>query len=118
MRKGIFITFEGIETCGKSTQIDLLCEYFEKKGIDFLRVREPGGTITGEKIRDILLSPEIEIMNGFTELLLFLSSRNELVKRVIRPSLEEGRIVISDRFIDSSVAYQGGGEENFYKIDQ
>ncbi len=109
MPKGVFITFEGIEGCGKSTQVDMLCEYLEKRGIDFIRVREPGGTAVGERIREILLTPEIKNMDGFTEFLLYLASRNELVKKIIRPALQQGRIVISDRYIDSSVAYQGGG---------
>ncbi|MEJ5257946.1 MAG: dTMP kinase [Fervidobacterium sp.] len=101
----MFIAFEGIDACGKSTQIQLFAEYIKKRGFKYTTVREPGGTKLGEKIREILIN---EDMNSRSELLLFLASRAQLVEEVIKPALKRGEIVIADRFADSSVAYQGG----------
>lgn len=105
---GLFITFEGVEGCGKSTQIALLGEYIGKKGLDVLTIREPGGTPTGEAVRSILLDAKSEI-GPMAELLLYEACRAELVEKVIRPALKAGKVVISDRFMDSTVAYQGFG---------
>ena len=105
--KGIFITFEGIDGCGKSTQCELLKKYFEDNGKDFVFVREPGGTVIGERIREILLDKKNTQMTPRTELLLFEAARAQITDEVIKPSLEEGKIVICDRFFDSSSAYQG-----------
>ncbi len=107
--KGIFISFEGSDASGKSTQIRLLREWLEAQGIQPLITREPGGTQIGEKIRGILLDRENEEMLPVTEALLYAASRAQHVGEVIRPALEEGKIVISDRFLDSSMAYQGYG---------
>ncbi|MDI3472615.1 MAG: dTMP kinase [Thermotogaceae bacterium] len=103
-----FISFEGIDASGKSTQINLLCEFLKKKEIDFLVVREPGGTSIGEKVREILLSPESHMFPE-TEFLLYAASRAQLVREKILPALKDKKFVIADRFADSSVAYQGFG---------
>ena len=106
--KGLFLTFEGSEGCGKSTQIRLLSETFRSLGQEPLLVREPGGTPSGEVIRHLLQhSPDGEALTAEAELLLFAASRAQLVREVIRPALAEGRIVISDRFLDSTTVYQG-----------
>ena len=105
--KGIFITFEGIDGCGKSTQCELLKDYLKDNGKDFIFVREPGGTEIGERIREILLDKKNSRMTARTELLLFEAARAQITDEVIKPALEEGKIVICDRFFDSSSAYQG-----------
>src|SRR5438309_10183892 len=103
-----FITFEGSEGCGKSTQVQRLAARLEKLGIPFLITREPGGTPIGESIRDLLqFAPQSAGMTPETELLLFEASRSQLVREVIRPALESGKCVIADRFFDSSTVYQG-----------
>ena len=106
----MFITFEGIDGCGKSTQLKLLNEYFLKQNKQTLIIREPGGTKVSEKIREILLSKNLEMTN-ITELLLFAAARNSLVEKVIKPALNQGIYVLSDRFYDSTTAYQGYGRE-------
>lgn len=105
----MFITFEGIDFCGKSTQVQLLKDYFERKGKSVKVIREPGGTEISEKIRDILLDKKNNKMFMETELLLFSASRAQLVRQKIIPFIKQGVIVISDRFHDSSTAYQGFG---------
>lgn len=105
----MFITFEGIDFCGKSTQVELLKNYFERKGKSVQVIREPGGTEISEKIRDILLDKKNNKMFMETELLLFSASRAQLVREKINPFIKQGEIVISDRFHDSSTAYQGYG---------
>jgi dTMP kinase len=109
MNKGKFITIDGVEGAGKSTQIDFICSYLHRKGIEVVRTREPGGTDLGEKIRSLLLDVSSKEMHSDTELLLMFSSRNELIQNKIIPALNDGRWVISDRFTDASFAYQGGG---------
>jgi dTMP kinase len=109
LRKGLFITFEGIEGCGKSTHSKLLSEYLENKGYPCVHTREPGGTKLGEAVRRVLLdSPEIQI-SDLTELFLFEACRAQIVKEIIRPALDRGSVVISDRFSDATVSYQGYG---------
>ena len=105
--RGKFITFEGIEGCGKSTQVHLLCEHFASKGIPHLKTREPGGTPISEKIRDIILDVEHTEMWAQTELLLYSASRAQHTLEKILPALEKGIMVVSDRYYDSSFAYQG-----------
>lgn len=108
LKKGILITFEGGEGCGKSTHVNLLKNYLEDKGFSVLVIREPGGTKTGEKLRKILLEEKSGI-SSLTELFLFLASRRELITKVIKPALRQNKIIICDRFTDSTVAYQGYG---------
>jgi dTMP kinase len=100
---GLFVTVEGIDRSGKTTQARMLCEAL---GDEALPVREPGGTPVGERVRELLKDPAVEI-GAEAETLLFAAARAELVTRVIRPALEAGRVVVSDRFLDSSLAYQG-----------
>jgi dTMP kinase len=105
----MFITFEGIDFCGKSTQVELLQNYLINKGKKVLLIREPGGTEISEKIRDILLDKKNYNMVIESEILLFSAARAQLVREKIRPFLDEGYYVISDRFHDSTTAYQGYG---------
>ena len=105
--KGLFITFEGIDGCGKSTQTGLCKTWLEEQGRQVLLVREPGGTKIGEKIRSLLLDKENGAMAPMTELFLFEAARAQIVEETIKPALSEGKVVICDRFFDSSVAYQG-----------
>lgn len=107
--KGTFITFEGIDFCGKSVQIDRLMVRLKENAIPFYLLREPGGTIIAEKIRDIILTKENENMSPITEYLLFSAARAQLTLEKIIPALEQGLVVISDRYYDSSTAYQGYG---------
>ena len=106
MNKGFLITFEGGEGCGKSTQIKLFTEFLKKNKFRFVVSREPGGTPVCEKIREVILNSGIEISSK-AEFLLFSSARAQHVEEVVKPSLEQGKVVILDRFYDSSFAYQG-----------
>ena len=108
MSKGLFITFEGGDGCGKTTQIKLLDEYLKNKGYKTMLTREPGSIGLGEKVREILLNYDGEV-SPVCESFLFLADRAQNVDCIIRPALEEGTIVICDRHTDSSVAYQGYG---------
>jgi dTMP kinase len=105
----MFITFEGLDFCGKSTQVQLLEKYLVNKGEKVIVIREPGGTAISEKIRDILLDKKNSEMRFETEALLFAASRSQLVNEKIIPALEKNYFVLSDRFHDSSVAYQAYG---------
>ena len=109
MHRGKFITFEGGEGCGKSTQVRRLMAALERKGISVLLTREPGGTLLAEQIRSLLKDETEDPPCDRAELLLFLAARAQLVKNVIRPALAAGTWVISDRFSDSTLAYQGYG---------
>jgi dTMP kinase len=106
--KGRFITFEGSEGCGKSTQSRLLYEHLRKKGYSVVYLREPGGTSISEKIRKVLLDPKNH-MTPECETLLYTAARSQLVTGIIKPALSKGKIVICDRFLDSTLAYQGYG---------
>ena len=108
-RTGTFITLEGIDGCGKSTQAALLAEKIEAAGREVVRLREPGGTRISEKVREILLDPENAEMADECELLLYEASRAQLVRQVVVPALERGAVVLCDRFFDSTFAYQAGG---------
>ena len=107
--KGIFITFEGSEGCGKSTQSRLLYEHLKRKGFRAVYLREPGSTKVGEKIRKILLDIENHSIGPECETLLYMSARAQAVKEIIKPSLKQGKVVICDRFLDSTIVYQGFG---------
>ena len=109
MERGKFITIDGVEGAGKSTQIDFIRDYLSNKGINVILTREPGGTELGEKIRELLLNPETKSMHSETELLLMFAARNEHIHSKIMPALVQGDWVLSDRFTDASYAYQGGG---------
>jgi len=109
MKQGIFITVEGTDGSGKTTQINLMRDYIVGKGYDVVVAREPGGTNISEKVRTLILDPVNTEMGKITEMLLYASSRAQLVCEVIKPSIEEGKIVICDRFVDSSYVYQGFG---------
>ena len=108
-RRGIFITVEGSDGSGKSTQIDHIKKYFKDRNIQAIFTREPGGTHIGEKIRDIILDNDNSEMTGLTEAFLYAAARAQHVDEKIIPALKQGRIVICDRFVDSSIAYQGYG---------
>lgn len=122
MNKGIFISMEGPDGSGKSTQIALLKEYLENEGYDVLITREPGGNRISEAIREIILNKEYEEMSPVTEMMLYASARAQLIAQVIGPAIDEGKAVISDRFIDSSLVYQGMarglGVETVYNVNQ
>ncbi len=107
--RGILITLEGNEGCGKSTQIHLLRNFLKKKGKKVFLTREPGGTIIGDQIRKILLSEKNEALSPLSETLLYMASRAQLVMQVLRPRLARGEIVLCDRWLDATVAYQGYG---------
>jgi len=106
----MFISFEGIEGSGKSTQIQLLKEFLNQKGLNPVVIREPGGTQIGEKVRDIFLTKTNEYFDPLTEVLLLYSSRKQLDTNVIKPALSAGKIVIADRFADATIAYQAYGK--------
>ena len=104
-----FITFEGIDGCGKSTQARLLLEHMNNSGVETILVREPGGTNISESIREILLHSNSGKMGDRTESLLMTASRAQLTQEIIVPNIEQGKFVIADRYSDSTLAYQGGG---------
>ena len=106
--RGLFITFEGSEGCGKSTQARLLAAYLRGKGYEVASLREPGGTGLSEKIRNLLLNPASRI-GSRAETLLYMAARAQAAQEIIRPALSSGKIVISDRFLDSTLVYQGLG---------
>jgi dTMP kinase len=109
MQRGIFITFEGPEGGGKSTQVKRFIEHLQQENCPVVHTREPGGTNISEKIRHIVLDPNNKAMENKTEMLLYAAARSQHVAEIIRPALEQGNIVVCDRFIDASVAYQGYG---------
>jgi dTMP kinase len=109
MERGKFITIDGVEGAGKSTQITFICDYLKAKGVKVILTREPGGTDVGEKIRTLLLSNSTGKMHADTELMLMFAARNEHIQNKIMPALKQGDWVLSDRFTDASYAYQGGG---------
>jgi len=106
-----FITFEGIDGCGKSTQARLLMEKLNEEGCKTILVREPGGTRVSEAVREILLTKDMDELQGRTEALLMTASRAQLTDEVILPNLDKGNWVIADRYADSTLAYQGGGRQ-------
>jgi dTMP kinase len=111
LQRGKFITFEGLDGCGKSTQLEKLAAVLRAQHLPVVVTREPGGTPTGEKIRHLLLDTGTSALAPLAELALMFASRAQHIKEVIQPALGEGRIVLCDRFTDSSEAYQGGGRK-------
>ena len=107
--KGKFVTFEGSEGSGKSTQSKLLYDYLKRKGYRVIFIREPGGTKISEAIRQLLLDCRNDSMSAQTEMLLYMAARAQLISQIITPALRKGKIVLCDRFLDSTVAYQGYG---------
>jgi dTMP kinase len=107
IEKGLLVTFEGIDGCGKSTQVSALKDSLIEKGLQVIVIREPGATLIGEKIRSVLLDKDNFGMCSETEVLLYEAARAQIVNEVIRPALRDRKVVICDRFFDSSVAYQG-----------
>lgn len=114
--KAAFITFEGIEGCGKTTQIGLVAEKLKNEGKEVIITREPGGTVIGDRIRAVLLNSAHEKMEPFTELLLYAASRYQHIAEVIRPALSFGKIVLCDRYADATTAYQGAARRIDPKI--
>lgn len=108
MKKGLFITFEGIDGCGKSTQLNLLAEFLKEKGFDVIISREPGSVGLGEKLREILLNYDGEVSSN-CEAFLFLADRAQHIDTIVKPAIEHGKIVLCDRHTDSTLAYQGYG---------
>ena len=111
MKKGLFLTIEGPDGSGKSTQIGFITEVLQSRGYETVLTREPGGTQIGEKICDIILDKENREMDSMTETMLYAASRAQHVAQIIKPALEAGKAVICDRFVDSSIAYQGYGRK-------
>ena len=111
MDKGLFITFEGPDGSGKTTQIERLKTFIQSKGYDAILTREPGGTAIGEKLREIVLDKQYMEMDYMTEALIYAAARAQHVEQIIKPALKEGKTVICDRFIDSSIVYQGYGRK-------
>ncbi|MGE5329361.1 MAG: dTMP kinase [Deltaproteobacteria bacterium] len=107
--KGYFITAEGLDGCGKTTQLSNIASYFEQNGREVILTREPGGTKLGEKIRELLLDVDNMGMNSVAELMLYAAARAQIVSELIVPAVNQGKIVICDRFLDSSIAYQAYG---------
>ena len=111
LHRGKFITFEGLDGCGKSTQAEKLATMLREQGFQVLVTREPGGTATGEKIRHLLLDTSTAGLSPFSELALMFASRAQHIEEVIQPALAQGQVVLCDRFTDSTEAYQGGGRK-------
>ena len=105
------MTLEGVDGCGKSTQLSRLTKYLEEKGLDVLLTREPGGCAISEQVREMLLSPENKEMSAETEMLLYAAARTQHITEKILPALEAGKVVLCDRYLDSSIAYQGYGRQ-------
>ncbi|MBO8464071.1 MAG: dTMP kinase [Firmicutes bacterium] len=120
--QGILISIEGPDGAGKTTQISLLKQYLEQKGFSCILTREPGGTKISEKIRHLILDKENSKMGAVTEMLLYSAARAQLVHEVIRPALEEGKVIICDRYVDSSAVYQGIarnlGVDTVYEVNE
>ncbi len=106
---GLFITLEGIDGCGKSTQLEMLSRTLDERGVDFIITRQPGGTLIGERVRDIVLANASAGLAPLAELMLYAADRAQHVAEFVRPAIEAGRIVISDRYTDSTTAFQGYG---------
>jgi len=110
-RKGQFVTIEGLDGCGKSTQLEKLAAVLRAEGVDLVVTREPGGTATGERIRTVLLDSATAGLSPWAEMALMFASRAQHLQEIVLPALESGRLVLCDRFTDSTEAYQGGGRK-------
>ena len=113
MSRGIFITFEGGDGTGKSTQIKLFLDFLRNNNVEFIFTREPGGTAIGERVRKILLDPSYGEMEDMTEVMLYAAARAQLAREVIMPALSAGKVVVCDRWVDSSIVYQGLAKDSF-----
>jgi dTMP kinase len=111
MSQGRFITFEGLDGCGKSTQLKLLAETLRARGLNVVTTRQPGGTTFGDKLRKLLLDSRTSHLDSHTELASMFADRAQCIAEVIRPALDAGKIILCDRFTDSTEAYQGGGRQ-------
>lgn len=111
MAEGVFISFEGVDGAGKTTQVELLAQFWRERGREVVQTREPGGTALGKRIRQMLLHEDGEPIAARTEALLFAADRAQHIAQVVVPALQRGAVVITDRYIDSSIAYQAGGRE-------
>jgi dTMP kinase len=111
MPRGLFITLEGLDGSGKTTQINRLADWLQNRGVEPVITRQPGGTVTGDRIRAILLDSRSTGLASMTEMALMFADRAQAIAEVIKPALDAGRIVVSDRFTDSTEAYQGGGRQ-------
>ncbi len=111
MRRGLFITFEGLDGSGKTTQINHLAAWLKKRGHNTLITRQPGGTVTGDRIRALVLDSRSKGLRPLCEMALMFADRAQAIAEVIKPALAEGKVVLCDRFTDSTEAYQGGGRE-------
>src|SRR5580704_2520526 len=109
--RGKFITFEGLDGCGKSTQLEKLAEVLRRDGLEVVTTREPGGTDIGERIRAVLLDSRTAGLDPYAEMALMFASRAQLIAQVIEPALKVGKWVLCDRYTDSTEAYQGGGRK-------
>ena len=107
MKKGKFIVLEGIDNCGKTTQAKMLEKYFQEQGTEVVLAREPGGTQIGEEIREVVLKPRDEMANPITQTLLFYAARTEFMDQIVKPNIDAGKMVITDRFESSTYVYQG-----------
>jgi len=114
--RGLFVTFEGIEGCGKTTQARLLHRYLKSQGVPCLLTKEPGGTKRARSLRTILLAPRGEKLSGAAEVFLYLADRAQHVEEIIRPALKAGKVVLCDRYSDATFAYQGGGRGHPMKM--
>ena len=114
--RGLFITFEGVEGCGKTTQMEKLAVDLARRGFKILKTREPGGTPVGEKIREVLLDLKNHNLDSRTELFLYLASRSQHREDIIAPALKQGRIILCDRYSDATLAYQGFGRKLNWKF--
>ncbi|NLA69996.1 MAG: dTMP kinase [Clostridiales bacterium] len=125
MRRGLFLSIEGPDGAGKTTQLGYIKQFFEERNIELVMTREPGGTPIGESLREILLDKNNSEMSAITEMLIYAASRAQHVAQLIRPAINRGAVVICDRYMDSSIAYQGYGrglgdmveEVNLHAID-
>ena len=115
-QEGLFITIEGVEGAGKSTNVQVIEDFLSEKNVDYVLTREPGGTLISEKIRDLLLRHHEEDMEAITELLLIFAARAQHLSTKIRPKLAEGKLVLCDRFTDATYAYQGAGRRCDLKL--